>query len=101
MLAGADFGTALMWVVAVGAILKLGLNEGVARWQLATDTTLLEGWCRHLGWPIKIYFFLYLVVWGFIVAGGLMSACGVGSASRTTLSKCCAPSASISPAKTA
>ena len=79
MLAGADFGTALVWVVVVGAVLKLGLNEGVARWQLATGTTLLEGWCRYLGWPLKAYFFVYLVVWSFIVAGGLMSACGVAA----------------------
>ncbi len=79
MLAGADFGTALVWVVVVGAILKLGLNEGVARWQLATGTTLLEGWCRHLGWPFRMYFFVYLVLWSFIVAGGLMSACGVAA----------------------
>jgi len=79
MLAGASFGTALMWVVVVGAVLKLGLNEGVARWQLATGTTLLEGWCRYLGWPLKVYFFIYLVVWSFIVAGGLMSACGVAA----------------------
>lgn len=79
MLAGAGFGTALVWVVVVGAVLKFGLNEGVARWQLATGTTLLEGWCRHLGWPLKAYFFVYLVVWSFIVAGGLMSACGVAA----------------------
>jgi Mn2+/Fe2+ NRAMP family transporter len=79
MLAGAGFGTALVWVVIVGAMLKLGLNEGVARWQLATGTTLLEGWCRHLGWPLKIYFFAYLVLWSFIVAAGLMSACGVAA----------------------
>jgi Mn2+/Fe2+ NRAMP family transporter len=79
MVAGADFGTALMWVVVAGAVLKLGLNEGVARWQLATGTTLLEGWCRHLGWPLKLYFFVYLVLWSFIVAGGLMSACGVAA----------------------
>lgn len=79
MLAGADFGTALVWVVVVGAVLKLGLNEGVARWQLATGTTLLEGWCRHLGWTVKLYFFAYLVLWSFIVAGGLMSACGVAA----------------------
>ncbi len=56
MFAGADFGMALLWVVVVGASLKFGLNEGVARWQLATGTTLLEGWCRHLGWPFKSYF---------------------------------------------
>jgi Mn2+/Fe2+ NRAMP family transporter len=79
MLAGAGFRTALVWVVVVGAILKLGLNEGVARWQLATGTTLLEGWCRHLGWPFRVYFFVYLVLWSFIVAGGLMSACGVAA----------------------
>ncbi len=79
MFAGADFGAALLWVIVVGAALKLGLNEGVARWQLATGTTLLEGWCRHLGWPVKAYFLLYLVVWSFIVAGGLMSACGVAA----------------------
>ena len=79
MLAGAGFGTALMWVVIVGAALKLGLNEGVARWQLATGTTLLEGWCRYLGWPMRGYFLVYLVVWSFIVAAGLMSACGVAA----------------------
>lgn len=79
MVAGADFGTALIWVVVAGAALKLGLNEGVARWQLATGTTLLEGWCRHLGWPFKIYFLAYLVLWSFIVAGGMASACGVAA----------------------
>ncbi len=79
MFAGADFGMALVWVVVVGAALKFGLNEGVARWQLATGTTLLEGWCRHLGWPLKGYFLVYLVVWSFIVAAGLMSACGVAA----------------------
>lgn len=79
MLAGARFGTALLWVILVGAVLKLTLNEGVARWQLATGTTLLEGWCRHLGRPFQVYFLLYLVVWSFIVAAGLMSACGVAA----------------------
>jgi Mn2+/Fe2+ NRAMP family transporter len=79
MLAGSGFGTALLWVIVAGAVLKLGLNEGVARWQLATGTTLLEGWCRHLGWPIRVYFLVYLVLWSFIVAGGLMSACGVAA----------------------
>ncbi|MDX2437675.1 MAG: Nramp family divalent metal transporter [Acidobacteriota bacterium] len=79
MFAGADFGMALLWVVVVGASLKFGLNEGVARWQLATGTTLLEGWCRHLGWPFKSYFLVYLVLWSFIVAAGLMSACGVAA----------------------
>jgi Mn2+/Fe2+ NRAMP family transporter len=79
MLAGAEFGLVLLWVIAVGAVLKLALNEGVARWQLATGSTLLEGWGTHLGRAFQAGFLLYLVVWGFIVAGGLMSACGVAA----------------------
>ena len=44
MLAGAEFGEILLWVIILGAGLKFALNEGVARWQLATETTLIEGW---------------------------------------------------------
>jgi Mn2+/Fe2+ NRAMP family transporter len=79
MLAGADFAELLVWVIVAGAVLKLALNEGVARWQLATGSTLLEGWCRHLGRVFQAYFLVYLVLWSFIVAGGLMSACGVAA----------------------
>jgi Mn2+/Fe2+ NRAMP family transporter len=79
MLAGADFGLALAWAVVAGAVLKLALNEGIARWQLATGTTLLEGWCRHLGRFFQAYLVVYLTVWGFVVAAGLMSACGVAA----------------------
>lgn len=79
MLAGADFGAALLWVIVAGAALKFVLNEGVARWQLATGTTLLEGWRRHLGPGFTVGFGAYLVLWSFIVAGGLMSACGVAA----------------------
>ncbi|MEE4273418.1 MAG: Nramp family divalent metal transporter [Thermoanaerobaculales bacterium] len=79
MLAGAGFGTTLLWVIAVGAVLKLALNEGVARWQLATGTTLVEGWGAHLGILFQLGFLVYLVLWSVIVAGGLMSACGVAA----------------------
>lgn len=79
MLAGAGHAHALLWVIALGAALKFSLNEGIARWQLATGTTLLEGWFRRLGRPFQIYFTIYLVVWGFIVAAGLVSACGVAA----------------------
>jgi Mn2+/Fe2+ NRAMP family transporter len=79
MLAGADFGATLLWVIALGAALKLALNEGIARWQLATGTTLVEGWGAHLGSVFRVAFLAYLALWGFIVAGGLMSACGVAA----------------------
>ncbi len=79
MLAGAEFRETLLWVIIMGALLKLALNEGVARWQLATGSTLIEGWGTHIGIVFQTGFLVYLVVWSFIVAGGLMSACGVAA----------------------
>ena len=38
-LAGSKVGLALLWAVVAGAILKFTLNEGLARWQLATNST--------------------------------------------------------------
>jgi Mn2+/Fe2+ NRAMP family transporter len=83
LVAGARFGTALLWILLVGALLKWALNEGLARWQLATGTTLLEGWCRHLPWPFHAYLVPYLAVWTFVVAGGLMAACGMAATALT------------------
>jgi Mn2+/Fe2+ NRAMP family transporter len=79
MFAGARFGETLLWAIAGGALVKLALNEGIARWQLATGTPLLEGWCRHLGRPFRTYFLAYLVFWSFVVGGALMSASGVAA----------------------
>jgi Mn2+/Fe2+ NRAMP family transporter len=57
--AGAKYGIAILWAAALGALLKFTLNEGLARWRLATGATLLEGWvcCATAGsstlpcWP--------------------------------------------------
>jgi Mn2+/Fe2+ NRAMP family transporter len=75
--AGAQFGVALIWAAAFSAVLKYALNEGIARWQLTTGTTILEGWCAHLGRPFQYYFLVYLIAWSFMVGGGLISACGI------------------------
>ena len=77
--AGATFSFVVLWVAIVGAVLKYSLTEGIARWQLATGTTVLEGWVRLLGWPVRAYVLLYLVVWTVIVAAALMSACGLAA----------------------
>jgi Mn2+/Fe2+ NRAMP family transporter len=75
--AGAKYGTAIVWAAVIGAVLKFTLNEGLARWQLATGTTLLEGWVRRLPRFWSVYFFVYLLLWSFIVAGALMAATGL------------------------
>lgn len=74
---GTKLGTAILWAVLVGALLKYVLNEGLTRWQLSTGTTLLEGCVNHLGRPLQWGFAAYLLVWSYLVAMALMSACGV------------------------
>ena len=75
--AGSQLGTAVLWAVLAGAFLKFVANEGLARWQLATGSTLLEGVVRHFGRLTGWVFLAYLVFWTFFVASALMSACGV------------------------
>lgn len=77
--AGAKYGTAILWAVLLGALMKYVLNEGLARWQLATGTTLLEGWVRHLPGYVSGYFFVYLLLWSFMVAGALIAATGLAA----------------------
>jgi len=79
-LAGSMLREALLWAVLavlLGAGLKWLVNEGLARWQLATGTTLLEGCVLHLGRPVQWLFLGYLLVWSFFVGAALMGACGV------------------------
>lgn len=77
--AGARFGYTLLWAALVGAVLKFALNEGLARWQLVTGTTILEGWRSRLPEVVSWYFIAYLLLWTFVVAGALMAACGLAA----------------------
>ena len=76
-LAGSELGLVVLWAVVVGAVLKYLLNEGLARWQLATDETLLRGWITRLPSGVRWGFLVYLVLWSFVVGGALVNACGV------------------------
>ena len=76
---GAQYGAAVLWAAVVGALVKFALNEGIARWQFATGTTLLEGWGRHLHRFLLVGFAVYLVLWTVVVAGALIAACGLAA----------------------
>ncbi len=73
--AGSQLGMAVLWAVVLGAMLKFVINEGLARWQLATGETILDGAVRILGWPVIVVFALYLVPWTVFVSGALLGAC--------------------------
>ncbi len=77
--AGSKLGVAILWAVILGAGLKFVLNEGLARWQLATGDTLLEGCVKHFGPLISVLFLAYLLFWSFFVGLALISACGVAA----------------------
>jgi Mn2+/Fe2+ NRAMP family transporter len=79
-MAASRHGLALVWVVVLAAFLKAVLNEGIARWQLATGTTAVEGWCTHLPRWVRWYFVAYLVLWTVSVSAALTSACGLAAA---------------------
>ncbi len=75
--AGAQLGTTVLWAVLFGAVFKYVLSEGVARWQLATGSTVLHGAIEHLRWPFIIFFTLYFFPWCWFVGGALINAAGV------------------------
>ena len=75
--AGSHLGVAVLWAVVVGGVLKLVLTEGLARWQLVSGQSLLEGVARNFGAAAGWVFLPYLLLWSFFVGAALMSACGV------------------------
>ena len=76
MVAGARFGTVLLWAALLGAVLKLALAEATGRWHLASGMTLLDGW-RRLGYWATGFFGVYIVIWGFVYGATAMSAVGL------------------------
>ena len=80
---GARYGVVLLWAIAVGAFFKYVLNEGIARWQLATGKTALEGWAEYLPAWVKVYFGVYLVLWTVFVSAALTNATGLGISNLT------------------
>jgi len=80
---GARYGVVLLWAILAGAFFKFVLQEGIARWQLATGKTALEGWAEYLPAWVKWYFGVYLVFWTVAVSASLTNASGLGIANLT------------------
>ena len=84
-LAGINHGTSLIWACIVGAIFKYFLNEGLARYQIATSNTLLSGWCSHLHSFFSWAFLIYLILWSFFVGGALINGSGIAMSNLLNL----------------
>ena len=77
--AGSKLSVAVLWAVLLDAFIKYVITEGLARWQLATGQTLLEGAIYRLGRPAQYFFISYFLVWTLGVGSSLISACGVAA----------------------
>lgn len=73
LVAGSQYGYALLWAAVVGCVVKIVIAEAVGRFHLATGTTLFAGW-RSLGAWTSVYFAVYVVVWGFVYGAAAMTS---------------------------
>lgn len=71
--AGAQYGTALLWAVVLGALIKFFLTEGIGRWYMATGKTIVQGWHSLTRWA-TVYALVYLVILAFIYGAAVTSA---------------------------
>lgn len=76
---GAQLGVVVLWAILVGALFKIVLTEGIARWQLATQQSVIEGAIQHFRWPFMLFMALYFLPWCWFVGGALINATGVAA----------------------
>ncbi|MBL4796141.1 MAG: Nramp family divalent metal transporter [Oleispira sp.] len=74
---GAQLGTTVLWAILLGGVFKFILTEGIARWQLASDTSVIQGVIKHLRKPFIVFMVFYFVPWCWFVGGALINAAGV------------------------
>lgn len=75
--AGSHLGTNVLWAVALGALFKFALNEGLARWQLITGIGFFAAIGSRFGRGWLWLFLPYLLLWSYFVGLALISACGL------------------------
>ncbi|HET6652068.1 MAG TPA: Nramp family divalent metal transporter [Nocardioides sp.] len=76
LVAGSEYGYALLWCAIVGCLMKIVLVEGAGRYSLATGRTIFEGW-SSLGIWTTWYFGPYIVIWGFVYGAAAMAGTGL------------------------
>ncbi|MEQ1757203.1 MAG: Nramp family divalent metal transporter [Vicinamibacterales bacterium] len=79
-ISGAEYGLTLVWALAGGVLVKFVVTEGIARWQLVTGGSLIEGWRDHLPRVAVLAFFLYFITWSYFVSAALVAASALAPA---------------------
>ena len=74
---GAQLGTTVLWAVLLGGLFKFILTEGIARWQLGSGQSVIQGSIQRFRIPFYFFLALYFVPWCWFVGGALINASGV------------------------
>ncbi|MEM7182358.1 MAG: Nramp family divalent metal transporter [Spirochaetota bacterium] len=74
---GAHLGLAVLWAILLGGVFKFVLTEGIARWQLASNLSVIQGGIIHLKLPFILFMAIYFIPWCWFVGGALINAAGV------------------------
>lgn len=78
LVAGNKYGLNFVWAIVLGVAVKFALNEGVGRYHLATDQTLLDG-IDSLGRWASGFFGSYTVLWGFVYGAAVSASCALAA----------------------
>lgn len=78
LVAGSSYGLNFVWAIVLGVAVKFTLNEGVGRYHLATDKTLLDG-IDSLGRWATAFFGGYTVIWGFVYGAAVAASCSLAA----------------------
>lgn len=73
LVAGTRFGTAFIWAIILGALIKFSLVEGMGRWYMATGQTIVQGW-HSISRFASGYFVVYLFLVMFFYGAAITSA---------------------------
>lgn len=78
LVAGNIYGLNFTWAIVLGVAVKFALSEGVGRYHLVTDKTLLEG-IHSLGTWASGFFGGYTLIWGFVYGAAVTSSCALAA----------------------
>lgn len=78
LVAGSMYGLNFVWAIVVGVVVKFALNEGVGRYHLAADKTILEG-VDSLGRWASGFFGGYTLLWGFVYGAAVAASCSLAA----------------------
>ena len=80
---GSRYGSALLWAVILGALVKFTLTEGVGRWYMSSGQTIVRGW-RALGRWVTAYILVHLLVLSFVYGAALPSVTALALDARSS-----------------